>query len=75
LADVFRVTRPRWCVRAHVAVSGAGLVAITGFLFILFNRVNWQKKYVYACDIVGWLVIYMVRGLEGSAVAVWSVNS
>jgi APA family basic amino acid/polyamine antiporter len=43
------------------------LVAIAGFLFILFNRENWQKEMRYAAVIliVG-LAIYMIRAWRGS---------
>src|ERR1700680_2932375 len=38
------------------------LVAIAGFLFILFNRDNWQKEVRYAAVILlAGLVIYMIR--------------
>jgi amino acid transporter len=42
------------------------LVAIAGFLFILFNRENWQKEMRYAIVILlAGLVIYMVRAWRG----------
>ncbi|HXO39016.1 MAG TPA: APC family permease, partial [Candidatus Acidoferrum sp.] len=38
------------------------VLAIAGFLFILFNRENWQKEMRYALVILlGGLVIYMIR--------------
>jgi basic amino acid/polyamine antiporter, APA family len=60
---VFRVTRPdvprpfrMWLYPLPA------LIAIAGFLFILFNRQNWQKEMHYAAVIllVG-LAIYMIR--------------
>jgi L-asparagine transporter-like permease len=43
------------------------LVAIAGFVFILFNRANWQKEIRYAVVIllVG-LLIYMIRAWKDS---------
>jgi APA family basic amino acid/polyamine antiporter len=42
------------------------LVAIAGFLFILFNRENWQKEMRYAVVILlAGLVIYIVRAWRG----------
>ena len=42
------------------------LVAIAGFLFILFNRENWQKEVRYAAMILlAGLVIYMIRAWRG----------
>jgi APA family basic amino acid/polyamine antiporter len=42
------------------------LVAIAGFLFILFNRDNWQKEVRYAAVILlAGLVIYMIRAWRG----------
>jgi APA family basic amino acid/polyamine antiporter len=42
------------------------LVAIAGFLFILFNRDNWQKEVRYAAVILlAGLVIYMLRAWRG----------
>ena len=42
------------------------LVAIAGFLFILFNRYNWQKEVRYAAVILlAGLVIYMIRAWRG----------
>ena len=43
------------------------LLASAGFLFILFNRVNWQKEVRYAAIILfTGLVIYMVRAWKDS---------
>ena len=42
------------------------LLAIAGFLFILFNRVEWQKEMRYAVLILlAGLVIYMIRAWRG----------
>ena len=42
------------------------LVAIAGFLFILFNRENWQKEVRYAVVILlAGLAIYMIRAWRG----------
>jgi basic amino acid/polyamine antiporter, APA family len=42
------------------------LVAIAGFLFILFNRENWQKEMRYALVILlAGLAIYMIRAWRG----------
>jgi basic amino acid/polyamine antiporter, APA family len=44
------------------------LVAIAGFLFILFNRANWQKELRYALVILlAGLAIYMIRAWRSSA--------
>ena len=43
------------------------LLASAGFLFILFNRVNWQKEVRYAALILlSGVVIYMVRAWKDS---------
>ena len=43
------------------------LVAIAGFLFILFNRANWQKEVRYAVVILlAGLAIYMIRAWRSS---------
>jgi hypothetical protein len=43
------------------------LVAIVGFIFILFNRENWQKEIRYAMVILlAGLAIYMIRAWRGS---------
>jgi membrane protease YdiL (CAAX protease family) len=42
------------------------LLAIAGFLFILFGRENWQKEIRYAAVILlAGLVIYMIRAWRG----------
>ena len=42
------------------------LLAIAGFLFILFNRENWQKEMRYAAVILlTGVIIYMVRAWKG----------
>jgi len=64
---VLRVTRPEmprpfrmWLYPVPV------LLAIAGFIFILFNRVNWQKEIRYAVVILlAGLVIYMIRAWRG----------
>ncbi len=64
---LFRVTRP------HIArpfrmwlYPLPALVAIAGFLFILFGRVNWQREIRYAVVILlAGLVIYMIRAWRG----------
>jgi len=74
---VFRVTRPEVVRPFRMWLYPApALVAITGFLFILFNRVNWQKEIRYAVVILlAGLVIYMVRAWRGSEWPFGSVNS
>jgi amino acid transporter len=64
---IFRVTHPdaprpfRMWLYPVPAV-----IAIVGFLFILFNRVNWQKEIRYAVVILlAGLAIYMVRAWRG----------
>ncbi len=64
---VFRVTRPdvprpfkMWLYPVPA------LVAIAGFLFILFNRRNWEKEIRYAAVILlAGLAIYMIRSWRG----------
>jgi APA family basic amino acid/polyamine antiporter len=64
---VLRVTRPEmprpfrmWLYPVPV------LLAIAGFIFILFNRVNWQKEIRYAVVILlAGLAIYMIRAWRG----------
>ena len=64
---VLRVTRPEverpfrmWLYPVPA------LVAIAGFLFILFNRENWQKEIRYAVVIlIAGLTIYMIRAWKG----------
>jgi hypothetical protein len=42
------------------------LVATAGFLFILFNRQNWEKEVRYAVVILlAGLTIYMIRAWRG----------
>jgi APA family basic amino acid/polyamine antiporter len=60
---VFRVTRPEVVRPFRMWLYPVpALLAIAGFLFILFNRENWQKEIRYAVVIliVG-LAIYMIR--------------
>jgi APA family basic amino acid/polyamine antiporter len=74
---VFRVTRPdaprpfrMWLYPVPA------LVAIAGFVFILFNRENWQKEIRYAVVILlAGLVIYMVRAWRGREWPFGIVNS
>jgi APA family basic amino acid/polyamine antiporter len=64
---VFRVTRPEierpfrmWLYPLPA------LAAIAGFLFILFNRQNWEKEVRYAVVILlAGLMIYMIRAWRG----------
>jgi hypothetical protein len=43
------------------------LLAIAGFLFILFNRENWQKEMRYAAVILlTGVVIYLIRAWKDS---------
>src|SRR4029077_5863379 len=60
---VFRVTRPEMARPFRMWLYPLpALVAIAGFLFILFNRENWQKEMRYAVVILlAGLVIYMIR--------------
>jgi len=64
---VFRVTRPEVARPFRMWLYPLpALVAIAGFLFILFNRENWQKEMRYAGVILlAGLVIYMVRAWRG----------
>jgi APA family basic amino acid/polyamine antiporter len=64
---VFRITRPEVVRPFRMWLYPApALVAIAGFLFILFNRVNWQKEIRYAAVILlTGLVIYMIRAWRG----------
>jgi APA family basic amino acid/polyamine antiporter len=65
---VFRITRPdaprpfrMWLYPLPA------LLAIAGFLYILFNRENWQKEVRYALVILlAGLVIYMIRAWRSS---------
>jgi basic amino acid/polyamine antiporter, APA family len=64
---VFRITHPEAPRPFRMWLYPLpALVAIAGFLFILFNRVNWQKEVRYAAVIliVG-LAIYFVRAWRG----------
>jgi amino acid transporter len=60
---VFRVTQPEAPRPFRMWLYPVpALVAIAGFLFILFNRVNWQKEIRYAAVILlAGLAIYMIR--------------
>jgi len=52
------------------------LLAIAGFLFILFNREHWQKEVRYAAVILlAGLLIYMVRAWRGRQWPFAAVNS
>jgi len=64
---VFRVTRPDIARPFRMWLYPLpALVAIAGFLFILFNRENWQKEIRYAVVILlAGLVIYMIRAWRG----------
>jgi L-asparagine transporter-like permease len=60
---VFRVTRPDVVRPFRMWLYPIpALVAIAGFIFILFNRANWQKEIRYAVVILlAGLAIYMIR--------------
>src|SRR5271157_1901869 len=64
---VFRVTRPEAVRPFRMWLYPLpALVAIAGFLFILFGRENWQKEVRYALVILlAGLVIYMIRAWSG----------
>jgi basic amino acid/polyamine antiporter, APA family len=64
---VFRVTHPEAPRPFRMWLYPVpALVAIAGFLFILFNRENWQKEIRYAVVILlAGLVIYMIRAWRG----------
>jgi basic amino acid/polyamine antiporter, APA family len=64
---VFRVTRPEVPRPFRMWLYPLpALVAIAGFLFILFNRQNWQKEIRYAVVILlAGLAIYMIRSWRG----------
>jgi APA family basic amino acid/polyamine antiporter len=64
---VFRVTRPEIARPFRMWLYPLpALVAIAGFLFILFNRENWEKEVRYAVVIlVVGLAIYMIRAWRG----------
>jgi len=65
---VFRVTRPDVVRPFRMWLYPLpALVAIAGFLYILFNRENWQKEVRYALVILlAGLVIYMIRAWRSS---------
>src|ERR1700684_4588186 len=60
---VFRITRPEIARPFRMWLYPVpALLAIAGFLFILFNRVNWQKEIRYAALILlTGVLIYMIR--------------
>jgi amino acid transporter len=65
---VFRITRPEIARPFRMWLYPVpALLAIAGFVFILFNRENWQKEIRYAAVLLllG-LVIYMIRAWRGS---------
>jgi basic amino acid/polyamine antiporter, APA family len=64
---VFRVTRPEIARPFRMWLYPLpALLAIAGFLFILFNRENWEKEVRYAGVIlVAGLAIYMIRAWRG----------
>jgi amino acid transporter len=64
---VFRVTRPEVARPFRMWLYPLpALLAIAGFLFILFGRENWQKEVRYAVVILlAGLVIYMIRAWRG----------
>jgi amino acid transporter len=64
---VFRVTRPEVARPFRMWLYPLpALLAIAGFLFILFNRENWQKEMRYAVVLLlAGLLIYMVRAWRG----------
>jgi basic amino acid/polyamine antiporter, APA family len=74
---VFRITRPEVARPFRMWLYPVpALLAIAGFIFILFNRENWQKEIRYALVIlfVG-LAIYMVRAWMGRQWPFGSVES
>ncbi len=64
---VFRITRPNVPRPFRMWLYPLpALLAIAGFLFILFNRQDWQKEIRYAFIIlVAGLTIYMIRSWRG----------
>jgi amino acid transporter len=74
---VFRITRPEAPRPFRMWLYPVpALLAIAGFLFILFNRVNWQKEIRYAAVIlVAGLAIYMIRAWRGREWPFRMVNS
>jgi APA family basic amino acid/polyamine antiporter len=74
---VFRITRPDVVRPFRMWLYPLpALVAIGGFLFILFNRVNWQKELRYAVVLLlAGLAIYMIRAWRGGEWPFGVVNS
>jgi len=74
---VFRVTRPEVPRPFRMWLYPVpALVAVAGFLFILFNRENWQKEVRYAVVILlTGLVIFMIRAWRGREWPFAIVNS
>jgi APA family basic amino acid/polyamine antiporter len=74
---VFRITQPEAPRPFRMWLYPVpALLAIAGFLFILFNRVNWQKEIRYAAVIlVAGLAIYMIRAWRGREWPFGVVNS
>jgi basic amino acid/polyamine antiporter, APA family len=65
---VFRVTQPQAPRPFRMWLYPLpALAAIAGFLYILFNRDNWQKEMRYALVILlAGLLIYMIRAWRSS---------
>jgi amino acid transporter len=74
---VFRVTRPEIARPFRMWLYPLpALVAIAGFLFILFGRENWQKEVRYAAVILlAGLAIYMIRAWRGGEWPFGAVHS
>jgi amino acid transporter len=74
---VLRVRRPEMARPFRMWLYPVpALVAIAGFLFILFNRVNWQKEIRYAFVILlAGLMIYMIRAFRSREWPFGLVNS
>ncbi len=64
---VFRITRPEVVRPFRMWLYPLpALLAIAGFLFILFGRENWQKEVRYAAVILlAGLAIYIIRAWRG----------
>lgn len=64
---VFRVRRPDVVRPFRMWLYPLpALLAIAGFLFILFNRQNWQKEFCYAIVILlAGIAIFMIRAWRG----------
>src|ERR1700678_4278528 len=64
---VFRITRPEVVRPFRMWLYPLpALLAIAGFVFILFVRANWQKEVRYAAVILlAGLVVYMIRAWRG----------